>query len=109
LFFAIEIFQKIFNLEYDYKFYKNNWKTEIPELLSSTTNTLTSRDLYMIKQFPNWVKTFFEQLSTNIFTMITHFNKRVKYDKRGMTIIERVEKLINEKIYRSTLLHVDRV
>ena len=90
----IEIFQKIFNLEYDYKFYKNNWKTEIPELLSSTTNTLTCSDLYMIKQFPNWVKTFFEQLSTNIFTMITHFNKKVKYDKRGMTIIERVEKLI---------------
>ena len=90
----IEIFQKIFNLEYDYKFYKNNWKTEIPELLSSTTNTLTSRDLYMIKQFPNWVKSFFEQLSTNIFTMITHFNKTVNYDRRGMSIIERVEKLI---------------
>ena len=90
----IEIFQKIFNLEYDYKFYKNNWKTEIPELLSSTTNTLTTRDLYMIKQFPNWVKTFVQQLSTNIFTMITLFNKTVKYDKPGMNIIERVEKLI---------------
>ena len=90
----IEIFQKIFKLEYDYKFYKNNWRTEIPELLSSTTNTLTSRDLYMIKQFPNWVKTFLEQLSTNIFTMITHFNKTVKYDKRGMSIIEKVDKLI---------------
>jgi hypothetical protein len=48
----------------------------------------------MIKQFPNWVKTFVQQLSTNIFTMITHFNKTVKYDKRGMSIIERVEKLI---------------
>jgi hypothetical protein len=48
----------------------------------------------MIKQYPIWVKTFLEKISTNIFGMITHFNKLVKYDKCGMSIIERVEKLI---------------
>lgn len=90
----IEIFQKIFNLGYDYKFYKNDWKTEIPELLSNTTNRLTSRDEYMIKQYPNWVKTFLQELSRDVFAMITHFNKLVKYDKSGMCIIERIEKLI---------------
>ena len=90
----IEIFQKIFNLGYDYKFYKNDWKTEIPELLSTTTNSLTSRDEYMIKQYPNWVKTFLQQLSRDVFAMITHFNKLVKYDKPGMSMIEKVEKLI---------------
>jgi len=90
----IEIFQKIFNLEYDYKFYKNDWKNDIPELLSNTTNSLTFRDAYMIKQYPNWVKTFLEQLSRDVFAMITYFNKLVKYDKCGMSIIERVEKLI---------------
>lgn len=90
----IEMFQQIFNLGYYYKFYKNDWKTEIPELLSSTTNCLTSRDLYMIKQYPIWVNTFLQQLSNNIFAMITHFNKLVKYDKCGMSMIERVEKLI---------------
>ena len=90
----IEIFQQIFKLGYDCKFYKNDWKNEIPELLSNTTNRLTNHDIYMIKQFPNWIKTFLEQLSTNIFSMITHFNKLVKYDKCGTSIIEIVEKLI---------------
>jgi len=90
----IEIFQKIFNLGYDYKFYKNDWKTEIPELLSNTTNRLTSRDEYMIKQYPNWVKTFLQQLSRDVFAMITHFNKLVKYDNSCKCMIERIEKLI---------------
>jgi hypothetical protein len=48
----------------------------------------------MIKQYPIWIKTFLEKLSTNLFAMITYFNKLVKYDKCGMSIIERVEKLI---------------
>jgi hypothetical protein len=90
----IEIFKKIFAFDCQYKFYKNNWKTEIPELLSNTTNTLTSRDLYMIKQYPNWVKAFLEQLSINILNMITYFNKLVKYDKVGISMIEKLEKLI---------------
>lgn len=90
----IEIFKKIFDFGYNDKFYKNNWKSKIPELLSSTTNTLTSRDLYMIKQYPIWAKHFLEKLSTKVFAMITHFNKTVKYDKRGITIIERIEKYI---------------
>jgi hypothetical protein len=90
----IEIFQKIFVLNYEYKFYKNCWEIEIPELLTNSTNTLTSRDLYMIKQYPNWVKSFLEQLSTNILNMITYLNKLVKYDKLGMSMIEKVEKLI---------------
>ena len=90
----IEIFQKIFALNYEYKFYKNCWEIEIPELLTNTTNTLTSRDLYMIKQYPNWVKSFLEKLSTNILNMITYLNKLVKYDKLGMSMIEKVEKLI---------------
>ena len=90
----IEIFKKIFAFDCQYKFYKNNWKTEIPELLSNTTNALTSRDLYMIKQYPIWTKHFLEKLSTKIFGMITHFNKLVKYDKLGICIIEKIEKLI---------------
>jgi len=90
----IEIFQKIFVFGYQDRFYKNGWKSEIPELLSNTTNVLTCHDVYMIKQYPIWIKTFLEQLSTNLFAMITYFNKLVKYDKCGMSIIERVEKLI---------------
>ena len=90
----IEIFQKIFEFGHNDKFYKNDWKTEIPELLSNTTNRLTSRDVYMIKQYPIWVKCFLEHLSTDVFAMITHFNKLVKYDRSCKSIIERVEKLI---------------
>lgn len=90
----IEIFDKIFANNYEYKFYKNDWNTEMPELLSNTTNILTCHDLYMIMQYPIWIKKLLEQLSTNIFNMITHFNNLVKYDKCGKSIIERVEKLI---------------
>jgi hypothetical protein len=90
----IEIFQKIFDFRYQHRFYKNGWKSEIPELLSNTTNFLTCHDVYMIKQYPIWIKTFLEKLSTNLFAMITHFNNLVKYDKCDKSIIERVEKLI---------------
>jgi hypothetical protein len=90
----IEIFQKIFEFGYNDKFYKNDWKSEIPELLSNTTNRLTTRDVYMIKQYPIWVKCFLEHLSIDVFAMITHFNKLVKYDRSCKSIIERVEKLI---------------
>jgi hypothetical protein len=90
----IEIFQKIFEFGHNDKFYKNGWKSEIPELLSNTTNRLTTRDVYMIKQYPIWVKCFLEHLSTDVFAMITHFNKLVKYDRSCKSIIERVEKLI---------------
>lgn len=90
----IEIFQKIFQFGYDSKFYKNGWKNGIPELLSNTTNRLTTRDVYMIKQYPIWVKCFLQQLSTDVFSMIKHFNGLVKYDKSGMCIIERLEKFI---------------
>ena len=90
----IEIFQKIFAFGYQNRFYKNGWKSEIPELLSNTTNVLTCHDVYMIKQYPIWIKTFLEKLSTNIFAMITYFNNLVKYDKCNKSIIERVEKLI---------------
>jgi len=66
----IEIFKKIFAFDYEFKFYKNSWKTEIPELLSNTTNTLTSRDLYMIKQLSNLDKTLFRKI----------INKNIRYD-----------------------------
>lgn len=89
----IEIFDKILANNYEYKFYKNDWNTEIPELLSNTTNILTCHDLYMIMQYPIWIKKLLEQLSTNIFNMITHFNNLVKYDKCGKSIIERVDTL----------------
>ena len=45
-------------------------------------------------QYPIWIKKLLEQLSTNIFNMITHFNNLFKYDKYCNSIIERVEKLI---------------
>lgn len=82
------------NGEYSQMFYKNDWRKEIPELLSSTTNKLTLRDTYMIKQYPVWVKRIFEHISENISNMMDRFSKIEKYDRK-MSVIERVEKLIN--------------
>ena len=89
----IEIFCTIFNRGYDCEFYKKDWKTEIPELLSNTTNILTKHDIYMIKQFPIWVKSQLENISTEIVKMMTYFSKLEKYDKTK-SIVEKVEKLI---------------
>jgi hypothetical protein len=90
----IQILQKIFEFGCDKRFYKNDWKSDIPELLSNTTNLLTRHDVYMIKQYPVWIKTFLEELYTKLFAMITHFNNLVKYDKKSNSMVERVEKLV---------------
>ena len=89
----IEIFCTIFNRGYDCDFYKKDWKTEIPELLSKTTNILTKHDIYMIKQFPIWEKNLVENLSNAIVKKMTDFSKIEKYDKTK-SMIERVEKLV---------------
>lgn len=81
------------NGAYSQMFYKNDWRNEIPEVLSSTTNKLTLRDTYMIKQYPVWVKRIFENISENISNMMDRFSKIEKYDRK-MSMIERVEKLI---------------
>jgi hypothetical protein len=62
----IEIFKKLVAFGYQDRFYKNGWKSEIPELLSNTTNMLTYHDVYIMKQYPIWIKTFLE-----------HFNKLI--------------------------------
>ena len=90
----IEIFQYIFNNKYDYKFYKQNWLNEIPELLSDSSNQLTKHDIYLIKQYPVWIKKFLENLSENILKMLVYLSKIKKYDRK-MSVIERVEKLID--------------
>jgi len=87
----IEIFYKIFNYGYDFKFYKKDYK--IPDLLSNTTNILTCHDIYLIKQFPVWVKHLLEKISIRINDMLTYFSKLEKYD-RSKSMIEKVEKLI---------------
>lgn len=89
----IEIFCTIFNRGYDCEFYKKDWKTEIPELLSKTTNMLTKNDIYMIKQFPIWEKNLVENLSNAIVKKMTDFSKLEKYDKTK-SMVEKVEKLI---------------
>ena len=89
----IEIFCTIFNRGYDCEFYKKDWKTEIPELLSNTTNMLTKNDIYIIKQYPIWIKTQLENLSNTIVKKMTDFSKLEKYDKTK-SMIEKVEKLI---------------
>jgi len=89
----VEIFSMIFNRGYDCEFYKKDWKTEIPELLSNTTNMLTNHDIYTIKQYPFWVKSLLENLSNTIVKKMTDFSKLEKYDK-SKSIIERVEKLM---------------
>jgi hypothetical protein len=91
----VEIFSMIFNRGYDCEFYKKDWKTEIPELLSNTTNILTKHDIYTIKQYPIWVKSLLENLSNTIVKKMTDFSKLEKYDKSCKnTIVEKVEKLI---------------
>ena len=90
----IEIFKYIFNNKYDYKFYKENWLDEIPELLSDSSNRLTKHDIYLIKQHPVWIKNFLENLSENLLKMLAHLSKIKKYDRK-MSIVERVEKLID--------------
>jgi hypothetical protein len=62
----IEIYKKIIAFGYQNRFYKNGWKSEIPELLSNTTNMLTCHDIYMIKQYPIWIKTFLEDFNNYI-------------------------------------------
>ena len=90
----IEIFSTIFRNGYDCEFYKKDWKTEIPELLSNTTNILTKHDIYIIKQYPIWVKSQLENISTEILKNMTNFSKIEKYDKTCKSMVERVEKLI---------------
>jgi hypothetical protein len=90
----IEIFTYVFDCGYADMFYKNDWRKEIPELLSCTTNKLTLHDIYTIKQYPVWVKHILENISENILKIMERFSKIEKYDRK-MSVIERVEKLIN--------------
>lgn len=78
---------------YSQMFYKNDWRKEIPQVLSSTTNKLTLHDMYMIKQYPVWAKRIFEDVFDNISNLMTRISKIEKYDRK-MSMIERVEKLI---------------
>ena len=89
----IEIFSIIFRRGYDCDFYKKDWKIEIPELLSNKTNILTKHDIYIIKQFPIWVKSQLENLFNDMEKKMTYFSKLEKYDKTK-SMVERVEKLI---------------
>jgi len=89
----VEILQYVFDCGYADMFYKNDWRNEIPELLSSTTNKLTLHDTYIIKQYPVWVKRILETVSENTLNIMDRFSKIEKYDRK-MSMIERVEKLI---------------
>jgi len=89
----VDILQRVFYEGYDSMFYKNDWRKEIPELLSSTTNKLTMHDTYMVKQYPVWVKCILETVSDNTLKVMEHVSKIEKYDRK-MSMIERVEKLI---------------
>jgi hypothetical protein len=89
----VEIFTYVFGCGYDSMFYKKNWRNEIPELLSSTTNKLTMHDTHLMKQYPVWVKRILETVSDNTLNIIERFSKIEKYDRK-MSMIERVEKLI---------------
>jgi hypothetical protein len=89
----IEIFQKIFNFKYYNRFFVTNWQKALPELLSNTTNVLTTFDIHTIKQFPIWVKTLLQNISTRTIDKMNYFSKLEKYDRK-QTIIKRVEILI---------------
>ena len=99
----VEILQRVFDEGYDSMFYKNEWRKEIPELLSSATNKLTMHDTYMIKQYPIWVKCILETVSDNTLKIMSDISKIEKYDRK-MSMIERVEKLI--KIQNKYEYHV---
>ena len=47
----------------------------------------------MIKQFPVWVKTLLQNISTRTIDKMNYFSKLEKYDRK-QTIIKRVEILI---------------
>lgn len=89
----IEIFQKIFNFKYYNRFFVTNWKEKLPELLSNTTNILTTFDIHTIKQFPIWVKTILQNISTRTIDKIDYLSKLGKYYKK-QTMIQRVETLL---------------
>jgi hypothetical protein len=89
----IEIFQKIFSFKFYNRFFVTNWQKALPELLSNTTNLLTSHDIHMIKQFPIWVKKLLQNISTRTIGKMNYFSKLEKYDRK-QTVIKRVEILI---------------
>jgi len=97
----IEIFCTIFNRGYDCEFYKKDWKTEIPELLSNTTNMLTKHDIYTIKQYPFWVKSLLENLITDIVKKQTNiqlhclscqYHNLQKYKNECRNELKKIEK-----------------
>jgi hypothetical protein len=89
----IEIFQKIFNFKYYNRFFVTNWKEKLPELLSNTTNILTTFDIHTIKQFPIWVKNILQNISTRTIDKMDYLSKLGKY-YRKQTMIQRVETLL---------------
>jgi hypothetical protein len=78
---------------YSQMFYKDDWRNEITELLSSTTNKLSLHDTYMIQQYPVWVNHILENISKNIVNTMNSLRKIEKYDKK-MSMCERIEKLL---------------
>ena len=89
----IEIFQKIFNFKFYNRFFVTNWQEKLPELLSDKTNILTTFDIHMIKQFPIWVKSLLQNISTRTIDKMNYFSKLEKYDRK-QTMVQRVEILI---------------
>jgi hypothetical protein len=89
----IEIFQKIFSFKFYERFFIKNWQEKLPELLSKQTNVLTTLDVHMIKQFPIWVKTILQNISTRTIDKMDYLSKLGKYYKK-QTIIQRIETLI---------------
>lgn len=89
----IEIFQKIFNFKFYNRFFVTNWQEKLPELLSNTTNVLTTFDIHTIKQFPIWVKTILQNISTRTIDKMDYLSKLGKYYKK-QTIIQRIETLL---------------
>jgi hypothetical protein len=65
------------------KLFKNDWKSEIPKLLSNSTNHLTKQDEYMLRQLPVWINYIFE-----IFTICTELP--LDYIKKNMKRIKKI-------------------
>jgi hypothetical protein len=65
------------------KLFKCDWKSEIPKLLSNSTNYLTTQDEYMLRQLPVWINYIFE-----MFTICTELP--LDDVKKNMKRIEKI-------------------
>ena len=46
--------------------YRSDWKSELPVLLSDSTNVLTVSDKHVLKQFPIWTNRILEKVDANL-------------------------------------------